>query len=182
PPSPTRRSSDLEETPYDPSSPYSASKAGSDHLASAWHRTYGLPVIIANCSNNYGPYQFPEKLIPLVILNALGGKRLPVYGKGENVRDWLFVEDHANALHTILMKGAPGEKYNIGGKNERKNIAVVREICALLDEISPRSAPYAELIEFVADRPGHDHRYAIDCAKIERELGWRPQESFESGL
>jgi len=173
----------IESTPYAPSSPYSASKAGSDHLARAWHRTYGLPVVVTNCSNNYGPYQFPEKLIPLTILKAMAGDRLPVYGRGENVRDWLFVDDHARALRTVAAKGAPGETYNIGGGNERRNIDVVRAICALLDELRPDAGRQHErLIEFVTDRPGHDHRYAIDPSKIRRELGWSPSEDFESGL
>jgi dTDP-glucose 4,6-dehydratase len=173
-----------EETPYSPNSPYSASKASSDHLVRAWHATYGLPVLITNCSNNYGPYHFPEKLIPLVILNALEGKPLPVYGKGLQVRDWLYVEDHARALRLVVEKGVPGETYNIGGHNEKKNIEVVKAICALLDELRPREdgKGYADQITFVQDRPGHDMRYAIDASKIERELGWRPQESFETGL
>ncbi len=172
-----------EETPYDPSSPYSASKAASDHLAKAWQRTYGFPAIVSNCSNNYGPFHFPEKLIPLVILNALHGKPLPVYGRGENVRDWLFVEDHAKALHLILTRGRPGETYNVGGRNERRNIDVVERICAILDALRPRKAgPYRALISFVADRPGHDLRYAIDATKLERELGWRAEETFETGL
>jgi dTDP-glucose 4,6-dehydratase len=171
-----------EQTPYDPSSPYSASKASSDHLAAAWQRTYGLPVVISNCSNNYGPYHFPEKLIPLTILNAFAGERLPVYGKGENVRDWLYVEDHARALDTIAERGRPAETYNVGGRNERKNIDVVRRICAVLDEIVPGNRPREELIEFVTDRPGHDARYAIDATKIESELGWRAQENFDSGI
>ncbi|MDX2275846.1 MAG: dTDP-glucose 4,6-dehydratase [Hyphomonadaceae bacterium] len=171
-----------ETTAYDPSSPYSASKAAADHLASAWQRTYGLPVVISNCSNNYGPYHFPEKLIPLIILNALDGKPLPVYGKGENVRDWLYVEDHARALFTIIQKGAVGEKYNVGGHNERKNIDVVRTICGILDQLRPSASPYAEQIAFVTDRPGHDARYAIDASKLERELGWRAQENFETGI
>lgn len=173
-----------ETTPYDPSSPYSASKAASDHLVMAWHRTYGLPVLITNCSNNYGPYHFPEKLIPLVITNALDGKPLPVYGTGENIRDWLYVEDHARALLTVLEQGAPGESYNVGGNAERTNIAVVRALCALLDQKRPRKGgtSYADLITFVTDRPGHDHRYAIDASKIARELGWRAAESFETGL
>lgn len=171
-----------EDTPYDPSSPYSASKASSDHLAKAWHRTYGLPVVVSNCSNNYGPFHFPEKLIPLTILNALAGEPLPVYGKGENVRDWLYVEDHARALDMIVEKGRAGETYNVGGKNERRNIDVVRRICAVLDELSPADRPREELIEFVADRPGHDARYAIDAAKLENELGWSAQETFESGI
>lgn len=174
----------VEETPYDPRSPYSASKASSDHLVRAWHHTYGLPTLITNCSNNYGPYHFPEKLIPLVILNARAGKPLPIYGKGDNVRDWLFVDDHARALRLVLEKGTPGETYNIGGHNERTNLAVVQEICRLLDEMCPDSpqVPHAKLITFVADRPGHDARYAIDAGKIERELGWRPLETFETGL
>ena len=171
-----------EATPYDPSSPYSASKAASDHLAKAWHRTYGFPVVVSNCSNNYGPYHFPEKLIPLTILNALAGRRLPVYGKGENVRDWLFVEDHARALDLISERGRPGETYNVGGRNERRNIDVVRRICAVLDEQVPATAPRESLIEFVADRPGHDARYAIDATRLETELGWRARENFESGI
>ncbi|MQT14258.1 dTDP-glucose 4,6-dehydratase [Segnochrobactrum spirostomi] len=171
-----------ETTPYDPSSPYSASKAASDHLAIAWQRTYGLPVVVSNCSNNYGPYHFPEKLIPLVILNALDGKPLPVYGDGSNVRDWLYVEDHARALHLILSKGRPGETYNVGGRNERSNIEVVRTICATLDRLRPTGAPHDRLITFVTDRPGHDHRYAIDATKLETELGWRARETFETGL
>ena len=171
-----------EETPYDPSSPYSASKAGSDHLARAWHRTYGLPVVITNCSNNYGPFQFPEKLIPVVILKALAGEPIPVYGKGENVRDWLFVDDHARALMTVLERGAPGETYNVGGHNEWTNLDVVHAICDLVDEFHPEGAPHADLITFVTDRPGHDFRYAIDASKIERELGWTPEETFETGL
>ena len=171
-----------EDTPYAPSSPYSASKASSDHFVRAWGRTYGLPILITNCSNNYGPYHFPEKLIPLVIINALRGKSLPVYGDGQQVRDWLFVEDHARALLKVLEKGVVGETYNIGGHNERTNLEVVNSICALLDELAPSAAPYSDLIEFVADRPGHDLRYAIDASKIERELGWVPEETFESGL
>jgi len=172
-----------EDTSYSPNSPYSASKAGSDHLARAWHETYGLPTIVTNCSNNYGPYHFPEKLIPLVILNALEGKKLPIYGKGENVRDWLFVEDHASALRLVLSSGVPGQSYNVGGRSERRNIDVVRAICAILDDLRPKpSGSYADQIEFVADRPGHDARYAIDSSKIERELGWRAHESFDSGL
>lgn len=171
-----------ETTPYDPSSPYSASKAASDHLAKAWHRTYGLPVVISNCSNNYGPYHFPEKLIPLTILNALEGRPLPVYGKGENVRDWLFVDDHARALDLIAQIGLPGETYNVGGRNERRNIDVVRRICAILDNLVPADRPRESLIEFVADRPGHDARYAIDATKLESELGWRAQETFDSGI
>jgi dTDP-glucose 4,6-dehydratase len=171
-----------EETPYDPSSPYSASKASSDHLAKAWQRTYGLPVVVSNCSNNYGPYHFPEKLIPLVILNALEGERLPVYGRGENVRDWLYVEDHARALDVIVDRGRVGETYNVGGRNERRNIDVVRTICEVLDQRVPANRPRSELIEFVTDRPGHDARYAIDASKLESELGWRAEENFESGI
>jgi dTDP-glucose 4,6-dehydratase len=171
-----------EQTPYDPSSPYSASKASSDHLAKAWQRTYGLPVVVSNCSNNYGPYHFPEKLIPLTILNALVGERLPVYGKGENVRDWLYVEDHARALDIIAERGRIGETYNVGGRNERRNIEVVRAICGVLDRLSPGDRPRPELIEFVTDRPGHDARYAIDATKLESELGWRAQENFETGI
>jgi dTDP-glucose 4,6-dehydratase len=171
-----------EETPYDPSSPYSASKASSDHLAKAWQRTYGLPVVVSNCSNNYGPYHFPEKLIPLTILNGLAGERLPVYGKGENVRDWLYVEDHARALDLIAERGAAGETYNVGGRNERRNIDVVRQICAVLDRLAPSNRPREELIEFVTDRPGHDARYAIDASKLESELGWRAQENFDTGI
>jgi dTDP-glucose 4,6-dehydratase len=171
-----------EETPYDPSSPYSASKASSDHLAKAWHRTYGFPVLVSNCSNNYGPYPFPEKLIPLTILNALAGERLPVYGKGENVRDWLYVEDHARALDLIAERGRLGETYNVGGRNERRNIDVVRTICAMLDEMTPARRPRDKLIEFVVDRPGHDARYAIDASKLENELGWRAREDFASGI
>jgi dTDP-glucose 4,6-dehydratase len=171
-----------EDTPYDPSSPYSASKASSDHLAKAWQRTYGLPVVVSNCSNNYGPYHFPEKLIPLTILNALAGERLPVYGKGENVRDWLFVEDHARALDIIAERGRIGETYNVGGRNERRNIDVVRRICAVLDALVPANRPRDELIEFVTDRPGHDARYAIDATKLESELGWRAREDFDSGI
>jgi dTDP-glucose 4,6-dehydratase len=171
-----------EDTPYDPSSPYSASKAASDHLAGAWHRTFGLPVLISNCSNNYGPYHFPEKLIPLAILNALEGKSLPVYGDGSNVRDWLYVEDHARALVAILEKGQPGQTYNVGGGNERTNLEVVNAICDTLDRLVPAASSRRRLIAFVPDRPGHDHRYAIDAGKIERELGWRARESFDSGL
>lgn len=173
-----------EDSPYQPNSPYSASKAASDHFVRAWHHTYGLPVVITNCSNNYGPYHFPEKLIPLMIINALEGKPLPVYGKGENVRDWLYVDDHADALVQVATRGRNGESYNIGGWNERRNIDVVRAICALLDELSPETAHggHERLITWVADRPGHDHRYAIDASKIERELGWKPKETFESGL
>jgi dTDP-glucose 4,6-dehydratase len=172
-----------ETTPYAPSSPYSASKAASDHLVRAWQRTYGLPVLLTNCSNNYGPYHFPEKLIPLVILNALDGKPLPVYGNGQQVRDWLYVEDHARALLKVVSEGIIGETYNIGGHNEQKNLHVVESICALLDELAPRqSGSYKEQISFVSDRPGHDLRYAIDASKIERELGWKPTETFASGL
>ena len=175
-----------ETPPYAPSSPYSASKAGSDHLVRAWGRTYGLPVLITNCSNNYGPYHFPEKLIPLMILNALEGRPLPVYGKGDQVRDWLYVEDHARALYKVVTEGAVGSTYNIGGHNEKRNIDVVRRICALLEELAPEKpvgvGRYEDLIAFVEDRPGHDRRYAIDAGKIERELGWTPQESFETGL
>ena len=174
----------LETTPYDPSSPYSASKAGSDHLVRAWNRTFGLPTLITNCSNNYGSYQFPEKLVPLMIINCLQGNPLPVYGKGENVRDWLFVGDHCDAIHTVLAKGEMGETYNIGGNNEIKNIDVVTIICSLLDEISPRKngSSYSDLITFVKDRPGHDFRYAIDAGKIRNDLDWSPNESFETGI
>jgi dTDP-glucose 4,6-dehydratase len=171
-----------ETTPYDPSSPYSASKAASDHLAKAWHRTYGMPIVVSNCSNNYGPYHFPEKLIPLTILNALDGKELPVYGKGENIRDWLYVEDHARALDLIVEKGRAGETYNVGGRNERQNIEVVRRICQVLDRLVPTDTPRESLIRFVTDRPGHDVRYAIDATKLETELGWRAQEDFDSGI
>jgi len=172
-----------EETPYAPNSPYSASKASSDHLVRAWRHTYGMPVVTTNCSNNYGPYHFPEKLIPLMILNALEGKPLPIYGKGDNVRDWLYVDDHARALRLVLEKGRPGETYNIGGHNERTNLQVVDAICALLDELAPRgTGSSASQLTYVQDRPGHDKRYAIDAGKIERELGWKPQETFESGL
>lgn len=171
-----------EKTSYAPSSPYSASKASSDHLVRAWTRTYGLPTIVTNCSNNYGPYHFPEKLIPLVILNALEGKPLPIYGKGDQIRDWLYVEDHARALYTVVTTGAVGETYNIGGFNEKKNIEVVHTICDLLDEIVPREISYREHITYVTDRPGHDRRYAIDAQKISAELGWKPQETFESGI
>ena len=174
----------METTPYDPSSPYSASKAGSDHLVRAWNRTFGLPTLITNCSNNYGSYQFPEKLVPLMIINCLQGNPLPVYGKGENVRDWLFVGDHCDAIHTVLANGEIGETYNIGGNNEIKNIDVVTIICSLLDEISPREdgSSYSDLITFVKDRPGHDFRYAIDAGKIQNDLGWSPNESFETGI
>jgi len=172
-----------EDTPYAPSSPYSASKAASDHLVRAWHRTYKLPIIITNCSNNYGPYHFPEKLIPLVILNALDGKPLPIYGAGDQVRDWLYVEDHARALFTVITKGVIGETYNIGGHNEKANIDVVKLICDLLDELVPLGAgSYKEQIIHVADRPGHDKRYAIDASKVARDLGWTPEETFESGI
>lgn len=171
-----------EGTPYDPSSPYSASKAGADHLAIAWGRTYGLPVIVSNCSNNYGPYHFPEKLIPLTILNALAGQPLPVYGAGENVRDWLYVEDHARALHLIVTRGTVGRKYNVGGRNEWRNIDIVRRICTLLDEMRPTAEPHERLIRFVTDRPGHDLRYAIDATRLETELGWRAQETFATGI
>jgi dTDP-glucose 4,6-dehydratase len=171
-----------ETTPYDPSSPYSATKAASDHIAKAWHRTYDLPVIVSNCSNNYGPYQFPEKLIPLMVLNALHGISLPVYGDGSNVRDWLFVDDHARALGLILEKGLPGETYNVGGRNERRNIDVVQQICACLDELRSGKPPHDHLITYVTDRPGHDQRYAIDASKLETTLGWRAQETFETGI
>lgn len=171
-----------EETPYRPSSPYSASKAASDHLARAWHVTYGLPILISNCSNNYGPYHFPEKLIPLTILNAIEGQPLPVYGNGDHIRDWLFVEDHAAALLLVLTEGAPGESYNIGGRNECTNLGVVQRICDIVDERLPQSLSRHALISFVADRPGHDFRYAIDASKLERELGWRATETFEMGL
>jgi dTDP-glucose 4,6-dehydratase len=173
-----------ETTPYAPNSPYSASKAASDHLVRAWHHTYGLPTLATNCSNNYGPYHFPEKLIPLMIIRALRGERLPVYGQGLNVRDWLHVEDHAEALVTVLAKGRPGETYNVGGDSERTNIEVVRAICGLLDEMLPASLnrPHEKLIEFVADRPGHDARYAIDASKIRGELGWQPRHTFDKGL
>jgi dTDP-glucose 4,6-dehydratase len=172
-----------ESTPYAPSSPYSASKAGSDHLARAWHRTYGLPVIVTNCSNNYGPFQFPEKLIPLTIQKAVAGESLPVYGRGENVRDWLFVEDHARALRTVVADGVPGETYNIGGDYERRNIDVVRSICGVLDELKPDPlGPHERLIQFTTDRPGHDFRYAIDASKVRRELGWAPRETFDTGI
>ncbi|ELW89764.1 MULTISPECIES: dTDP-glucose 4,6-dehydratase [Acinetobacter] len=174
----------LETTPYAPSSPYSASKASSDHLVRAWQRTYGLPTIVTNCSNNYGPYHFPEKLIPLVILNALDGKSLPIYGKGDQIRDWLFVEDHARALYKVVTEGVVGETYNIGGHNEKQNIEVVKTICKILDELKPQanSQPYETLITFVKDRPGHDLRYAIDASKIKNDLGWVPEESFETGI
>nr|AFC34896.1 RmlB [Pasteurella multocida] len=175
-----------ETTPYSPSSPYSASKASSDHLVRAWLRTYGLPTIVTNCSNNYGPYHFPEKLIPLIILNAIEGKKLPVYGNGLQIRDWLYVEDHARALYTVLSKGKIGETYNIGGHNEKTNIEVVRTICSLLEELAPNKPDnvqkYSDLITYITDRPGHDLRYAIDATKIQKELGWKPLETFESGI
>jgi dTDP-glucose 4,6-dehydratase len=169
---------------YEPNSPYSASKAASDHLVRAWHHTYGLPVLTTNCSNNYGPYHFPEKLIPLMIVNALAGKPLPIYGDGQQIRDWLYVKDHCSAIRRVLEAGRPGETYNIGGWNEKPNIEIVQTICALLDELRPRpdGKSYATQIQFVADRPGHDRRYAIDARKIEQELGWRPAETFESGI
>ena len=171
-----------ESTPYAPSSPYSASKASSDHLVRAWLRTYGFPTMVTNCSNNYGPYHFPEKLIPLVILNALEDKPLPIYGKGDQIRDWLYVEDHARALYKVVTEGKVGETYNIGGHNEKQNIDVVKTICEILDELRPKEAKYAEQITFVTDRPGHDRRYAIDASKMSRELNWQPQETFETGL
>ncbi len=172
----------LETTPYAPSSPYSASKASSDHLVRAWLRTYGMPTILTNCSNNYGPYHFPEKLIPLVILNALEGKALPIYGKGDQIRDWLFVEDHARALYKVVTEGKVGTTYNIGGHNEKQNLEVVQTICSILDTLVPKEAPYSEQITYVQDRPGHDRRYAIDSSKIQKELGWTPIETFETGL
>lgn len=171
-----------ENTPYDPSSPYSSSKAASDHLVLAWHRTYGLPALISNCSNNYGPFQFPEKLIPLMILNAREGKDLPVYGNGQNVRDWLYVDDHARALFTILRNGRLGEKYNVGGRNERTNLSVVETICDILDRLEPVTYARRELVTYVTDRPGHDARYAIDATKLENELGWRARENFDTGI
>ncbi len=173
-----------ENTPYAPNSPYSASKAGSDHLVRAYHHTFGLPALITNCSNNYGPRQFPEKLIPLTLLNALEGRPLPVYGDGLNIRDWLYVEDHCRALSLVLEKGKPGQTYNIGGSCEKTNIEIVKTLCALLDEIAPQSphVPHSSLITFVKDRPGHDRRYAVDCSRLERELGWRAKETFETGL
>ncbi|WP_110791765.1 MULTISPECIES: dTDP-glucose 4,6-dehydratase [Enterobacteriaceae] len=171
-----------ETTPYAPSSPYSASKASSDHLVRAWHRTYKLPVVVTNCSNNYGPYHFPEKLIPLVILNALAGKALPVYGKGDQIRDWLYVEDHARALYKVVTEGKIGETYNIGGFNEKKNIEVVQTICRILDEVAPKESLYEEQITYVTDRPGHDRRYAIDANKINKQLNWQPEETFETGI
>lgn len=171
-----------EDTPYDPRSPYSASKAASDHLVRAWAETYGLPVVLTNCSNNYGPYHFPEKLVPVVILNALAGKPLPIYGDGSNVRDWLYVEDHADALLTVLQRGQLGRSYNIGGENERSNLELVQTICTILDRLKPGPGPYADLITFVTDRPGHDARYAIDPTRIRQELGWRPSVTVEEGL
>jgi len=171
-----------EDTPYDPRSPYSASKAASDHLVRAWHETYGLPVVLTNCSNNYGPYHFPEKLIPVVILKALAGAPIPIYGKGDNVRDWLYVEDHAEALLTVVQRGRVGRSYNIGGENEATNLDLVQKICAILDSIRPGNRPYAEQITFVADRPGHDQRYAIDPSRIRAELGWRPSVTLDQGL
>jgi dTDP-glucose 4,6-dehydratase len=171
-----------EQMAYEPNSPYSASKASSDHLVRAWHQTYGLPVVTTNCSNNYGSHQFPEKLIPLVILNAVNGKPLPIYGKGDNIRDWLYVDDHASALRLVLEKGELGETYNIGGWNEKTNLEVVQSICAILDDLRPQGAPHNRLITYVTDRPGHDKRYAIDASKIARELGWKPQETFDTGL
>ena len=172
-----------ETTPYDPRSPYSASKAGSDHLVRAWHETYGLPVVLTNCSNNYGPYHFPEKLVPVIILNALAGKPLPIYGDGSNIRDWLYVEDHADALLLVVQKGAVGRSYNIGGENERSNLDLVRTLCAILDDLRPKaSGSYADQITFVTDRPGHDARYAIDPTRIREELGWRPSVTVEEGL
>ncbi|WP_035984750.1 dTDP-glucose 4,6-dehydratase [Leptolyngbya sp. KIOST-1] len=172
-----------ENTPYAPNSPYSASKAASDHFVRAYYHTYGLPTLTTNCSNNYGPYQFPEKLIPLVILNALNGQPLPIYGDGQNIRDWLYVEDHCDAIYQVLEKGTIGETYNVGGLNEKTNLSVVKNICSLLDDLAPKeNGSYASLITFVEDRPGHDRRYSIDCRKIQQELGWQPRESFESGL
>ena len=171
-----------EETAYEPNSPYSASKASSDHLVRAWHHTYGFPVVTTNCSNNYGSFHFPEKLIPLVILNAVNGKPLPIYGKGDNIRDWLYVDDHARALRVVLASGKLGETYNIGGWNEKTNLEVVQTICEILDELRPQNAPHAQLITYVQDRPGHDKRYAIDANKIANELGWKPQETFTTGL
>ncbi len=171
-----------EETPYDPSSPYSASKAASDHLVMAWHRTYGFPGLVSNCSNNYGPYHFPEKLIPLTILNALHGRPLPVYGTGSNIRDWLYVDDHARALHLIASRGRLGATYNVGGRNERRNIEVVKTICGVLDRLRPGPEPHDRLITYVTDRPGHDFRYAIDASRLEGELGWQARETFETGI
>ncbi|MEH6480018.1 MULTISPECIES: dTDP-glucose 4,6-dehydratase [Pseudoalteromonas] len=185
-PHPDEQEGDLplftEQTSYSPSSPYSASKASSDHLVRAWLRTYGLPTIVTNCSNNYGPYHFPEKLIPLVILNALEGKNLPIYGKGDQIRDWLYVEDHARALHKVVTEGVVGETYNIGGHNEKQNIEVVQTICSILDTLVPKPTKYADQITYVADRPGHDRRYAIDSSKMSKELNWEPIETFETGL
>lgn len=171
-----------ETTPYAPSSPYSSTKAASDHLVRAWGRTYKLPVVVTNCSNNYGPYHFPEKLIPLIISNALEGKPLPIYGKGDQIRDWLYVEDHARALYTVATQAKTGSTYNIGGHNEKKNVDVVLKVCELLDELAPKATPYRDQITYVQDRPGHDRRYAIDATKIQRDLGWSPQETFETGL
>jgi len=171
-----------EQTPFAPNSPYAASKASSDHLVRAWHHTYGLPTLITNCSNNYGPFQFPEKLIPLIITNALAGKPLPVYGDGQQIRDWLFVSDHCSAIRAVLANGRLGETYNVGGNNQRSNLEVVQTICAILDELRPAASPYSDLIRFVQDRPGHDRRYAIDATKITGELHWQPQETFETGL
>tara|TARA_R100001369_G_scaffold11704_2_gene25424 strand:- start:136 stop:1176 length:1041 start_codon:yes stop_codon:yes gene_type:complete len=171
-----------EDTPYDPRSPYSASKAASDHLVRAWAETYGLPVVLTNCSNNYGPYHFPEKLVPVIILNALAGKPLPIYGDGSNVRDWLYVEDHADALLTVLARGETGRTYNIGGENERTNLQLVQTLCGILDDLRPKDTPYADLITYVTDRPGHDARYAIDPTRIREELGWRPSVTVEEGL
>jgi dTDP-glucose 4,6-dehydratase len=173
----------LETDTYEPNSPYSASKAAADHLVRAWHHTYGLPVLTTNCSNNYGPYHFPEKLIPLMIVNALAGKPLPVYGDGQQVRDWLYVKDHCAAIREVLARGTPGQTYNVGGWNEKPNLEIVQTVCALLDEMRPDPAgPYARLVTYVTDRPGHDRRYAIDARKLERELGWKPAETFESGI
>lgn len=171
-----------EDTPYSPNSPYSASKASSDHLVRAWGETYGLPIVVTNCSNNYGPYHFPEKLIPVVILSALAGREIPIYGKGDNIRDWLFVEDHADALLTVLQNGDVGRTYNIGGENEASNLELVKMICTILDELKPANSPYSSLITFVADRPGHDQRYAIDPARIREELNWRPSVTLDQGL
>lgn len=171
-----------EETPYAPSSPYSASKASSDHIVRAWHRTYGLPILVTNCSNNYGPYHFPEKLVPHVILNALFDKPIPIYGRGDQIRDWLYVEDHARALYHVILNGVNGETYNIGGNNEKENVEVVHALCDILQELRPIDKPYRDLIEYVPDRPGHDRRYAIDAGKINQELGWKPQETFETGM
>jgi dTDP-glucose 4,6-dehydratase len=172
----------LETTAYQPNSPYSASKAGSDHLVRAYHHTYGLPTLTTNCSNNYGPYQFPEKLIPLMILNALNGKPLPVYGDGQNIRDWLYVGDHCSAIAAVLAGGRVGEVYNVGGLSEKANIDVVHVLCAIMDELNPKGAPHSRLITYVKDRPGHDRRYAVDCGKLQAELGWKPAENFEGGI